>query len=343
MISIIVPVYNSEKTLHKCVDSLLAQTYSDIEILLIIDGPTDSSVEIGRAYEVKDSRVRVIQKENEGVSKARNTGLFHAKGEYIQFVDSDDYIAENMCECLLRNVEKSGAQMAICGYHHLFLERDIIKVPEQSVLVLKDRPDEFLRLYECGYLNMPWNKLFKKEVVENVFEENLSLGEDLLFNLDYMKRIDKIVLLSEPLYFYIQKNGQDNLSTKKRKDKYEIAVKLCEAVKENYEKLLLQAGQSGDKEKIKAGNAVIHKRLILEFLDEIEGMAYDKTLTKQEKLDTIEKYMQDAYIQAANQGIGKLQIDYAIINYFFLRKKKNAVYILIYVRKWCLALLRGRA
>lgn len=341
MISIIVPVYNSEKTLQRCIESLLMQTYSDIEILLVIDGATDSSLDIGKAYEKKDSRVKVIQKENEGVSKARNLGLSFAKGEYIQFVDSDDYIEGNMCEKLIQSVDKTKAQMALCGFHHLFLNRDIKKVPLKGGYVLKESTDVFLSLYESGYLNMPWNKLFKRELIQRDFDASLSLGEDLLFNLNYMNEIDKITVIDEPLYYYIQKNGQDTLSSKKREDKYEIAVRICEAVKESYLNLLKAAGLTEDKVQIEAGYQVIHKRLILEFLDEIEGMAYDKTMTKIQKLNTIEKYMKDSYIRSANKRIGKLQIDYEVINYFFKKEKKYMVYFLIYLRKWCLGLARG--
>lgn len=341
MISIIVPVYNSEKTLQRCIESLLIQTYSDIEILLVIDGATDSSLDIGKAYEKKDSRVKVIQKENEGVSKARNLGLSFAKGEYIQFVDSDDYIEGNMCEKLIQSVDKTKAQMALCGFHHLFLNRDIKKVPPKGGYVLKESTDVFLSLYESGYLNMPWNKLFKRELIQRDFDASLSLGEDLLFNLNYMNEIDKITVIDEPLYYYIQKNGQDTLSSKKREDKYEIAVRICEAVKESYLNLLKATGLTENKAQIEAGNQVIHKRLILEFLDEIEGMAYDKTMTKIQKLNTIEKYMKDSYIRSANKRIGKLQIDYEVINYFFKKEKKYMVYFLIYLRKWCLGLARG--
>ncbi|PXV90160.1 glycosyl transferase family 2 [Lachnotalea glycerini] len=341
MISIIVPVYNSEKTLQRCLESLIHQTYSELEILLVIDGPTDTSIDIGKEYEKKDSRVKVILKENEGVSRARNTGIQHAKGEYIQFVDSDDYISEDMCETLLRNVENTGAQMAVCGYHHLFLQRDIVKAAKRNHIILKESSEEFLKLYEAGFLNMPWNKLFLRELIKNRFDASLSLGEDLLFNLEYMKGVESIVILDEPLYYYIQKNGQDTLSSKKRADKYQIAVRICEAVKEFYSLLLKEADKEEYNRKIQVGNHIIYKRLLLEFLDEIEGMAYDKTITRDQKLDLIEKYMKDSYIQNANQNIEGLQIDYRLINFFFKRKRKYIVYLLIYIRKWCLNLLRG--
>jgi glycosyltransferase involved in cell wall biosynthesis len=339
MISIIVPVYNSEKTLKRCIESLIGQTYSDIEILLVIDGPTDSSEEIGKSFEKTDSRVKVIMKDNEGVSAARNTGLEHAKGEYIQFVDSDDYIAPNMCEKLLGIVDKSGVELVLCGFHHLFVNRDIVKVPKAGTYQLKDKPEVFLDLYEAGFLNMPWNKLFKKELIHNKFDSTISLGEDLLFNLDYMKKIEKLAIIDEPLYYYIQQKGQDTLSSKKRKDKYDIAIKICETAKESFNFIIKDYSKEKQEALKIAGDQVIYKRLILEFLDEIEGMAYDKTLTRKQKLETIDKYMKDAYICKVNKAIGNIQIDYQIINFFLRWKFKYIVYILIYIRKWCLNLL----
>lgn len=338
MISIIVPVYNSEKTLERCIDSLICQTYQDIEILLVIDGPTDSSEEIGKSYEKTDSRVKVIMKSNEGVSAARNTGLEYAKGDYIQFVDSDDYIASDMCEKLLGIVDKSNAEIVLCGFHHLFVNRDIVKVPQCGIYSLKGSPEEFLRLYETGFLNMPWNKLFKRELIKNRFDTSISLGEDLLFNLSYMKDVKNIAVIEEPLYYYIQQKGQDTLSSKKRKDKYEIAIKICEAVKEFYRYLLEDIPKEKRDMQLKKGEQIIYKRLILEFLDEIEGMAYDKTISRSQKLTTISRYMNDSYIKNANKGIENIQIDYRIINFFLKHKWKYTIFILIYIRKWCLGL-----
>lgn len=340
LISIIVPVYNSEKTLHRCIKSLMQQTYKEIEILLVMDGPTDTSLEIGKSFEKQDARIHVLEKENEGVSKARNYGLQFAKGSYIQFVDSDDYIEATMCEKLMQCVDNTGAKLVLCGYHHLFLERDIIKVPKQASDTFVKHPQIFLELYEAGYLNMPWNKLYKKDCIQKGFDESLSLGEDLLFNLSYMEGMDVLGIVKEPLYYYVQQKGQDTLSSKKREDKYEIAVKICESVKQSYESILLKTCNERINEREK-GLQVIHKRFILEFLDEIEGLAYDTSLTRSQKLERISSYMKDAYIQEANQKIGKLQVDYQIINYFFKRRRKHMIYLLIYLRKWALILVRG--
>ena len=135
-VSVIVTVYNVEKYLNKCVDSLLAQTLSDIEILLVDDGSTDGSGRICDDYAGKDSRVRVIHKENGGVSSARNKGLFEASAEYVGFVDSDDYVAEDMYECLYSNLKKEDADVSVretkrrCSYY----DPSFVKNPESCYL-----------------------------------------------------------------------------------------------------------------------------------------------------------------------------------------------------------------
>ena len=120
MISVIVPVYKSERTLNKCVNSLLAQSNADLEIILVVDGPPDSSGVMADQLAEEDRRVRVIHQTNQGVSKARNRGLQEAKGEYIRFVDSDDYVEPNSNELLLTFLEQNACDMVIGGSQHLY-------------------------------------------------------------------------------------------------------------------------------------------------------------------------------------------------------------------------------
>lgn len=334
MISIIVPVYNSEKTLKGCIESIIGQTYKNIEIIIVIDGSADNSEHIARVYEQKDQRIKLIVKENEGVSEARNTGIKNSKGEYILFIDSDDYISNNMCEKLIGAVEKYSAQMALCGFHHLFMGRAIVKSPKEGAYGINEFGSEFISLYRSGFLNMPWNKLFKRELIKEYFDKRISLGEDLLFNIAYMRSVERIAVLSDPLYYYIQNSSQDTLSSKKRSDKYDIAVRILESVKSFYREI------ETCEELYKEADRVINTRFILEFLDEIEGMAYDNTMSRKEKLKLIERYMCDKYIINANKNIADMQIDYEIINFFFKRKCKYLVFILIYIRKLALKVVR---
>ena len=198
MISVIVPVYNRKETLERCVQSLRGQTYSDLEIILVDDGSTDGSGALCNALAREDVRIRVIHKENGGVSSARNAGMEAAKGEYLMFTDSDDYAEAQMAEKLLEGI--GGDDIAICGFHHHYQGRDIVRIPRVPG---QSGEENFLSLYGQGFMNMPWNKLYRRALAGR-FDESLSLGEDLLFNLDYLRRTDGISVVKEALCHYIQ-------------------------------------------------------------------------------------------------------------------------------------------
>lgn len=201
VISIIIPVYNGEGYLQKCIESIQKQTYSDIEIILINDGSTDNSGRICDEFTGKDKRIKVIHKKNEGVSIARNIGIQEAKGEYIGFVDCDDYLESAMYEKLLKSIVRNKADMAICNYsnnEYFNLEKETLNQNELFDLILDK--DKFR-----GY---PWNKLYKSELLKNLnFNKSISLCEDLLFNCEYVTRCKKISIIDEKLYNYIKREG----------------------------------------------------------------------------------------------------------------------------------------
>lgn len=217
MVSIIVPVYKSKDTLKRCVESLLAQTVEDTEMILVDDGSPDGSGELCDKLAEEDSRIRVIHKENGGVSSARNVGIEAAKGDYLLFADSDDYVEQDMVEKLLGGIGND--DIAICGFHHHYQGRDIVRIPEVPG---QSGEENFLALYGEGFLNMPWNKLYKRELTGR-FDESLSLGEDLLFNLDYLRRADGIAIVKAPLCHYIQDETGASLSSQKREDRLMLA------------------------------------------------------------------------------------------------------------------------
>lgn len=331
MISIIVPIYNSEKNLERCIESVLGQSEKDLELLLINDGSTDDSFKICQFYESRDTRVHVINKKNEGVSAARNTGILYAKGEYIQFVDSDDYLEADMCRSLLSAVEESGADMAICGFHHIYGERVVKKVPEtEKVLNREAFAKEFLRLYEQGFLNMPWNKLYKKDLISDYFEEDLSLGEDLLFNLSYLENTGNIAVISKPLYFYIQERGKATLSSKKREDKLEIAECICKATESFYHNVLQQNGSE----------EIIYSRMVSEFLCDIAESVFEKNMTRTTFNEMVEKYKSHKYLNKINENDMNLPTDLAILNQFFRKNNKIMLWMLCHMRKLAVKVLK---
>lgn len=335
MISVIVPVYKSEKTLQRCVESLLAQTNRDLEILLIVDGPPDNSGVLCNKLAKTDSRIRVINQENQGVSKARNRGITEAGGEYIRFVDSDDFVDENSNEILLQAMQTTDADLVIAGYHHLYFGRDIVKLPKTGCYELASMSEEdrreFLDLYKKGYLNMPWNKLYKKELIQKQFPTDLNLGEDLLFNQAYILQCKKCVSVTSPVCNYIQDDRGTTLSTQKRMDKIPIALRLYE------ESIRFFQALSIPDEDVPA------TKVVMEFLDDLEGLAYDKEMSRQKKTETIHVYEEALKsLDVVHKKISLEQLDYKIIYHFYKKNSTLMVYFLITIRGIIVKLLKKR-
>lgn len=210
-ISIIVPVYNVEEYIQRCIDSLLVQTYKEIEILLIDDGSKDRSGTICDEYALKDDRIRVIHKANGGVSSARNTGLDNAAGRYIMFCDPDDYVEPTWCEKLFDAIERSGGFFACCGYNCVTLSGELqnTKVIQRGGL----KPAEALvELYVNGALPSACYKIFNAKTIKMDhirYDEKLNIAEDFLFVLCYLRtRIDNLEIVPEALYNYVTDRPQ---------------------------------------------------------------------------------------------------------------------------------------
>jgi len=202
-ISVIIPIYNVENYLEACLSSIVNQTFKDIEIICINDGSTDKSKNILNRYAKKDNRVIMINKKNEGLSIARNIGIDKATGEYIMFVDSDDTLEKECVEEVLKHT--SNTQLCICKLkkHYNGIDNSANKKLEESTIKL--RKNNFFKAYCQKTINGPVCKLYDRKIVKenNIkFIENLSLGEDLLFNLEYIKHINSIVILEKELYNY---------------------------------------------------------------------------------------------------------------------------------------------
>ena len=227
-ISVIVPVYNTEKYLHRCIDSILAQTFEDFELLLIDDGSKDNSGAICDEYAARDSRVRVFHKENGGVSSARNLGLDNAVGEWIAWVDSDDYIAPNMYECLYETAKRDEADIVYCNF---FIDYGDEKIRYRLAPSSKDK-HSMLVGWISEYWTVLWTSLTKRSLYENNslrFPYDFNFCEDFWMSLELRlcsKRVDSI---DDTLYFYNRCNEisiisrpQDLLLDDKKKAYYAI-------------------------------------------------------------------------------------------------------------------------
>ncbi|WP_300795624.1 glycosyltransferase family A protein [uncultured Bacteroides sp.] len=204
MISIIVPVYNSGFTLEKCIESILKQTYANWELLLINDGSKDNSGAICEAYSQKDERIKVFHKENGGVSSARNMGLHNANGEWVTFVDSDDWVKESYLSNLLYHVDDNID--LVFSYSEIHTKNSFIKEKYSSKVVTLDNLYIAFLENDLHWHTSPWSKLFKMSIIlkYNIsFDEKLMLGEDLFFLYSYMLKTNSIYISSDTDYCYM--------------------------------------------------------------------------------------------------------------------------------------------
>lgn len=240
-ISVIVPVYNTEKYLQCCIDSILSQTFTDFELLLINDGSTDSSGMICDEYAAKDNRINVFHKKNGGVSSARNVGLDNAKGEWVIFVDADDYLCEESLECLLNG---SCADLVVGGY--IRIHRSTGKAysfpPDNKIVHIRvgnDLPENWVD----AYLFTPWCKLFKRKKIEDKklrFSQDLFYGEDTDFVIKYVIGIDVIQFISKPVYYYCYNEARTEKYVFKTKD----LKKVVDCMFHNFDLLSQRTGMS---------------------------------------------------------------------------------------------------
>lgn len=207
-VSIIVPIYNTAKYLPKCLDSILSQTYQNLEIILVDDGSTDDSGKIADGYAKKDRRIKVIHQKNAGQSSARNHGLKNATGEYISFIDSDDTVAKTFIEKLL--FTNQGTTLSVCGIRYKRLrQRSVEDVYTNHLRSI--RPNESKKAYILyllaidGRIYSSVNKLYKASVAKKLkFDESINFAEDTKFVLNYLKaaKSANIHFVLEPLYIY---------------------------------------------------------------------------------------------------------------------------------------------
>lgn len=211
-VSIIVPVYNAEKNLDRCIESVLKQDYENFELILMDDGSKDNSGNLCDEYAKKDARIRVIHKENSGVSDTRNQAIQLARGEYLQFIDSDDWITPDATGLMVRMAQESKCEMVIADFYRVIGERlahkgdireDGLLTREEFALYMMEDPADF-------YYGVLWNKLYRRDIVEEFqlrMDENISWCEDFIFNMEYIRHVKNVYALHVPIYYYVKTPG----------------------------------------------------------------------------------------------------------------------------------------
>ena len=239
-ISVIVPIYNVEKYLERCLESIVHQSYKNLEIILVNDGSKDNSLMICEEYKKQDERIIIINKKNGGASSARNEGLKIATGDYISFIDSDDYIEEDMYEILVRNLIENDADISVSGV------KDIIENIDGSQTIIKDTFNgeriletvnsiEAMRKYFLGSW-APWDKIYKREIHKDLFFPEGEINEDEAIVLEVLKKAKKIVYDNKSFYNYIKRDSSVTAScfNERKMDWYKNCKKNLEIVENEF-------------------------------------------------------------------------------------------------------------
>lgn len=233
-ISVIVPIYKVEDYLHRCVDSIINQTYANLEIILVDDGSPDNCPMICDEYAKKDSRIRVVHKKNGGLSDARNAGIDIATGEYIMFIDSDDFVDIEMMESMMKNMIDNNVDMVVCNIKYVYEDREVVKYNQADRIL--DRYEAMEEYLKDGVVQaVAWNKLYKKSLINDMRYKVGKTNEDEFFTYKVVDKTDKIYYNSRPFYNYIQRDssimGKYSL---KRLDGVEASYERLNFIKERY-------------------------------------------------------------------------------------------------------------
>lgn len=225
-ISIIIPVYKVEEYLPRCIESLLSQTFQNLEIILVNDGSPDNSGRICDEYALKDSRIKVIHKENGRAYDARNKGLDIATGDYIGFMDSDDFIHPEMYQSLYNLLEKYNADIAQCGFVKVAGDEMIQPVTDNSPVILTNE-EALLQLYSDAAVEFAviWNKIYKKELLQGVRFKKAFIHDDEFFTYRLLYAASKVVVVQSQFYYYFQSpNSMIRNTFSERKMEYSEAM-----------------------------------------------------------------------------------------------------------------------
>lgn len=280
-ISVIMPVYKVEKFIRKCLDSLLAQTFTQWELIAVDDGSTDKSGEICDEYAARDSRITVIHKENGGAPSARNAAIPLSRGEYLYFMDSDDWAEPNMFEEMYALAKKHNAQLVVSGYYiETYFSDTKFYSQEQSLpsRVFETQQafrDYAYKMFDKNLLYAPWNKLFLREyVIENEITFKNTFWDDFPFNLDVIKDVERVVL-TENKYYHFMRARKESETAKYRPEMYE------KREEEHVWMLTLYKYWGHEDEK---SREMIHRRYIERVIGCIENVTNEAcNLTKKEK------------------------------------------------------------
>lgn len=241
LVSIIIPVYNGEKHIERCLRSLIGQTYENIEIIVLNDGSIDHTIQILEKYAKLDSRIIIIDKPNSGVSDTRNQGLKLAKGEFVQFVDADDWLPNDATKQLIDGM-LDNCELVICDYNRVVDKNIVVKghIPEEGPISRAEFALYMMKAPANYYYGVLWNKMFRMDIIKEHkldFPVEIDWCEDLRFNLEYLQYVKHVFVLQKPLYYYVLTKGSLAQSRTDMIDNLRVRNLLYEQYKALYESL----------------------------------------------------------------------------------------------------------
>lgn len=319
-VSVIVPLYNAEKTLVRCVQSILRQTYRHLEVILVNDGSSDRSGTICENLALTDERIKVYHQQNAGPASARNVGIKRARGEYIQFVDADDVISAKMVETLLKT-EK--ADLVICGYQR---GNEQVLPPLIGNFSIANFLVHFGSFYKQTLLSSPCNKLYRSAVLQTeeiLFPENVRYGEDLRFNLAYLQHAKSITVVNDVLYIY--QESSKSLTHAYIPNLYRQHIELDHIVRTFLRENNAETMENMEEVAITFANRVLHSLANL--------FHPESPFTVREKKQFVREIMKDPYVLKQQRYFcDSLQ---ARLFQFFLRKQLDrCAYYYFFVKEW---------
>ena len=212
MVSIIVPVYNGEKSIERCLRSIQNQSYTNIEVIVVNDGSTDHTEKVIKKYVEEDARFHYIKKDNTGVSDSRNIGMASAKGEYFQFVDGDDWLVKRATEEFVRTAQLYDCDMVISDFYRVCGRKIMVKGHiDMGPVITRTKFAEYMMKAPANfYYGVLWNKFFKADIIRKfslVCNTDLDWCEDFRFNLEYLQYVGNVGVIDRPLYYYVKTKG----------------------------------------------------------------------------------------------------------------------------------------
>ena len=221
-ISVILPVYNVEKYIARCLDSIVNQTYKNIEIIVVDDGSSDNSGKICEEYKQRDNRIKVLHIDNVGVSNARNIALQEVSGEYIQFVDSDDYIEKEMLQEMAECMDNNTAELMVTGFiNQEETFSDLVLPEEEGKYNIHEYAGRIMKTPYSFIYGVLWNKLFRADIVKEnniAFTAETNFGEDFIFVLEYLKYVTSVFVLRKGFYHYVRYNTNSLMYIQSKKN-----------------------------------------------------------------------------------------------------------------------------